>query len=155
MNEIFSLSQFSKIFPNDEVCLEEIKRFRYPQGIFCEFCKRVTKHYKLESRTAYSCEFCRNHLYPLSGTIFEKSTTSLKLWFFSMFLLTITRGKISASKLQEEVGVTYKTAWRMRHLIIQLMKQNHSDLLEEKEKVLSVSFFNAFELKIIHKQEIS
>jgi len=155
VNKHFTFSDFLTLFPTDDACLEEIKRLRYPQGILCMQCGKITKHYKLHNRTAYSCEFCRNQIYPLKGTIFEKSTSSLRLWFFAMFLLTYTRGKMSVKQLQNEIDVTYKTAWRIRLSIIGLMKQNHADLLEEPEQFITVSFFNAFQLKIVQKQQTS
>ncbi len=155
MNQLFSLSSLSTLFPTEDACLEEIKKLRYPKGIFCFHCNDTTRHYKLQARSAYSCEFCRHQVYPLNGTIFEKSSTPLRQWFFCMFLMVYTRGKISTKKIQSEIGVTYKTAWRMRQRIMRLMKQNHADLLAEPVKVLSVSFFNAFELKIVQKQEES
>ncbi|HEX8690277.1 MAG TPA: hypothetical protein VF729_08540 [Solirubrobacterales bacterium] len=49
----------------------------------------------------------------MKGTIFEKSTTSLQLWFYAMFLMASTRCGISAKQLERELGVTYKTAWRI------------------------------------------
>ena len=155
MAQLFTFHQFNILFPTDDACLEEIKKLRFPKGIFCFVCQRITKQYKLIARTAYSCEFCRSQTYPLSGTIFEKSTTPLRLWFLAMFLMTNTRGKLSVKKLQKEIGVTYKTAWRMRFHILRLMKQNFGDLLQEPESVVTVSFFNAFELKIVQKQQAS
>jgi len=62
---------------------------------------------------------------------------------------------MSVKQLQNEIDVTYKTAWRIRLSIIGLMKQNHADLLEEPEQFITVSFFNAFQLKIVQKQQTS
>ena len=60
-------------------------------------------------------------------TIFHKSSTSLHLWFYAMYLMTSTRCGISAKQLERELGVTYKTAWRMFHLIRnQLMTQDET-----------------------------
>ena len=153
MVQDFSLSYVTARFPTEEACLEEIKKLRYHNGIPCTECERITKHYKLQGRPAYSCEYCRHHTYPLAGTIFDKSSTPLRVWFFCMFLMTCTRGKIPIKTLQNELGVTYKTAWRMKLKILQLMRQNRGDLLSGPEKVLSVSFFNAFELKVVQKEE--
>lgn len=69
--------------------------------------------------------------------------------------MSCTRGKISAKQLANELNVTYKTAWRMRKGILALMKQNRADLLSEPRKVLSISFFNAFEVRFVQKQEAS
>lgn len=149
----FTPSQLTEIFPTDDSCLDEIKKLRYPQGIPCGRCYKVTKHYKLQGRLAYACEYCRHQVYPLRGTIFEKSSTPLRVWFFCMFLMTTTRGKMSVKQLQKELGVTYKTAWRMRQKVFRLMKQHRGDLLQEPERTISFSFFNTFELKVVHKQE--
>ena len=150
--------QFYTLFPDDESCLEAIKKLRYPRGIFCIICNMTTKHYKLAKRMAYTCKFCRTQVHPLSGTIFEKSTTSLRAWFYVMYLLIQSRGEISAKQLQRELGVTYKTAWRMRGNIMLLLRQNGGDLLsdqDEDSRVHRWTFFNALELRVVEKQGIS
>ena len=146
-------SHFMSLFPSEEACLEEIKKLRFPQGIYCPFCDSKTKHYKLQRRTAYSCEYCRHQIFPLQGTIFEKSSTPLRVWFFCILLMTYTRGKISIKQLQLELGVTYKTAWRMKKMILKIMKQNKTGLLTDPERTISVSFFNAFQINVVHKKE--
>jgi transposase len=70
----------------------------------------------------------------MKGTIFEKSTTSLQLWFYAMFLMASTRCGISAKRLEHELGVTYKTAWRMFNKIrAQLMEDENDDQLSTDE----------------------
>jgi transposase-like protein len=73
------------------------------------------------SRKSYSCQFCGHHVHPTAGTIFHKSSTRLQAWFYAIFLMSQTRCGISAKQLQREVGVTYKTAWRMFHQIRKLL----------------------------------
>lgn len=121
MNDKFTISQFLKRFPNDEACIEEIKILRYSDGITCPKCGKITNFYKIKGRTAYSCSLCGTHVYPLAGTIFDKTTTSLRLWFYAIYLMAQTRAGISAKQLQRELGVTYKTAWRMFKQIRMLM----------------------------------
>jgi transposase-like protein len=70
-----------------------------------------------QQRQSWTCQACGHHLHPTAGTIFHKSSTSLHLWFYAMYLMTSTRCGISAKQLERELGVTYKTAWRMAHLI--------------------------------------
>lgn len=149
----FSISELAQRFPTDDACLEEIKRLRYPQGIKCVKCNRKTKHYKIKDRTAYSCEYCRNQIYPLSGTVFEKSTTPLRSWFYAMYLISYTWGQISVKEMQKELGVTYKTAWRISNDIKLLMAQNNTDLLSESKKIFSWSILNAIEFKVVHKKK--
>lgn len=109
----YTLKQFQQDFPDDEACLEWLKNNRWPEGIHCKKCKRVTKHYRLRNHPKYSCQFCGNHVSPLAGTILEKSSTSLYNWFYAMYLMASTRCGVSAKQIERETGVTYKTAWRM------------------------------------------
>ena len=157
MENQLTLQHFSSLFPDDSACLEEIKRQRFPHGIYCERCKRFTRHYKLNGRAAYTCKFCRKHVYPLSGTLFEKSSTPLRVWFYALFLMTHSSGALSAKQLQNELGVTYKTAWRMRTYIKMLMEQNDGDLLKDPSireyKEHRWVFFNKLEFTFVQKKE--
>lgn len=113
----FTFNDFLENFPDDKACLAYIKNKRWPDGIHCKKCERVTKHHYATSRRSYCCQFCGNHVHPTAGTIFHKSTTSLVLWFYAIYLMSQTRGGISAKQIERELGVTYKTAWRMCKLI--------------------------------------
>jgi transposase len=120
----YTRNQFDKEFPNDDVCLETVKQQRWPSGlIHCETCETERKHYRVTGRTAYACDRCGHHIYPLAGTIFEKSTTPLRIWFQAMYLMGSTRCGISAKQIQRETGVTYKTAWRMFKQIRSLLSE--------------------------------
>jgi transposase-like protein len=121
----YTIADFNRQFPTDDACLEQIKEDRFPGGVLkCEKCGVDRKHYRVTGRTSYACDHCGNHIYPLAGTIFEKSTTSLRLWFYAMFLMSSTRCGISAKQIQRETGVTYKTAWRMFKQIRTLMSED-------------------------------
>lgn len=58
---------------------------------------------------------------PAAHTILHKSSTPLVLWFYAIYLMSVTRAGISAKQLQRELGVTYKCAWRMFHQIRSMM----------------------------------
>ena len=123
----YTVAQFNTEFPDNDACLEFLKEQRWPDGVTtCSKCKVERKHYRVSGRTAYACDHCGNHIYPLAGTIFEKSTTDLKLWFHAMFQMGSTKCGISAKQIQRETGVTYKTAWRMFKQIRSLMSEEIS-----------------------------
>lgn len=122
--------EFMREYPDDATCLEALWRRRYsPDGVHadCPKCgvSREFKRYETkQQRQSWSCVACATKLHPTAGTIFHKSSTSLHLWFYAMYLMTSTRCGISAKQLERELGVTYKTAWRMAHLIrTELMEQ--------------------------------
>lgn len=112
----YSLTEFQQDFPDDATCLEWLWRERFsPDGhtADCPKCKQPRRFHKVNSRPSWSCDTCGWHLHPTAGTIFAKSSTSLHLWFYALYLMTSTRCGISAKQLERELGVTYKTAWRM------------------------------------------
>jgi transposase-like protein len=118
----YTIADLNREFPNDDACLEYIKNHRWPNGVTkCEKCDIERKHYRVTGRTAYACDRCGNHIYPLKGTVFARSTTSLKTWFYVIYLMVSTGRGIPAKRIQRETGVTYKTAWRTVRQIRLLM----------------------------------
>lgn len=104
-------------FPDETACLEWLKNRRWAGGIVCEKCGCVTKHHLVISRKSYSCQECGHHVHPTADTVFHKSSTPLNQWFYVIFLLASEHCGISAKQVERELGVTYKTAWRMCKLI--------------------------------------
>ncbi|HZQ04486.1 MAG TPA: IS1595 family transposase [Gaiellaceae bacterium] len=107
-------------FPDDRACLDFLWRQMYaPDGhhTHCPKCDRERKFHRVKDRPSYDCDSCGHHIHPLAGTIFHKSATSLHLWFYAMYVMASTRCGVSAKQLERELGVTYKTAWRMFNLI--------------------------------------
>lgn len=118
----YTLNQFTQQFPDDAACLDYIFDQRFPKGGECK-CGKVDTFYRVEARRCYSCANCGHQIHPCEGTIFHKSRTSLRTWFFAMFLMTASKNGVSAKELERQLGVTYKTAWRMGHQIRKLMSQ--------------------------------
>jgi len=129
----YTIKDFDKQFTTDDSCLEFLKQARWPKGVFCQKCQMVTTHYRIPSRKVYSCNFCGSHISPTAGTIFHKSVTPLRSWFHAMFLMASTRTGISAKQLQRELGVTYKTAWRMFTQTRKLMNEGVNPLTGQVE----------------------
>jgi transposase len=133
----FSLMEFNRQFPDDAACLEHLWRTRYsPDGTHAECPKcereRVFKRYATkQGRHSWCCTGCGHFIHPTAGTIFHKSSTSLHLWYYAMYS---TRCGISAKQLERELGVHYKTAWRMFNRIRnELMKDGDHPLAGDVE----------------------
>lgn len=128
----YAVTEFLAEFPDDAACLEHLWRTRHaPDGehAHCPKCDavKVFKRYATkQQRQSWTCTACGHHLHPTAGTIFHRSSTSLRLWFHAMYLMTSTRCGISAKQLERELGVHYKTAWRMFNKI-------RTDLMSEEE----------------------
>ena len=125
----FTLKNFFEKFPTDESCLEYLKEKRYPGGVtYCDKCQQERKHHRVTGRPAYACDYCGKMISPMAGTIFEKSSTPLRTWFYAMYLMGSTRCGISAKQIQRETGVTYKTALRMFKQIRSLLSEGDLQL---------------------------
>jgi transposase-like protein len=117
MTKPLTTTQFFRQFPDDETCLKHLFNVRFGQGYACASCERPSKWFRIKAERAYSCQWCGHHLHPTVGTPFEQTRTPLQLWFYAIHLFTTTRHGVSAKELERQLGVTYKTAWRMSGLI--------------------------------------
>jgi transposase len=114
-----TVKQFFERFASDDICLEHVMDLRYGRTREClnPKCAKPTEYYRLTKRPAYTCKLCGWHIYPCAGTPFENTRTPLQYWFYAIYLFTTTRHGVPAKELQRQLGVTYKTAWRMGHEI--------------------------------------
>jgi len=122
-----TVREFFAQFPNDDACLAHLFDVRYGDDHTCSKCGTSKGWYRLKKVKAFSCQNCGHHLHPMAGTIYEGSTTPLQLWFYAMFLFTKSRNGVSAKELERQLGVTYKTAWRMGHKIREHMARVDGD----------------------------
>jgi transposase len=132
----YTVMEFMREFPDDEACLRWLWQIRCAvdeegKKAFCPKCELDRPFHRVSGRPAWDCDYCGYHMHPTADTIFHKSSTSLHLWFYAMFLVSQTRCGISAKQLEREIGVTYKTAWRMLNKIRnQLMDEQDAEPLE-------------------------
>lgn len=127
MAKQFTVTDFFKRFPDDDSCLEHLMQIRYGFEIDCPKCGKHGKFSRIRKQPAYQCAWCGHHIHPMSGTPFEKSRTPLQKWFYAMYLFTTSRHGVPAKELQRQLGVTYKTAWRMGHEIRKYMADTDGD----------------------------
>ena len=136
MTDKFTIKDFNRMYPDDNSCLEEIFKNRYGDLKVCPNCKKETNFYKVKGRKVYACQYCGYQISPLADTIFHKSSTSLRDWFYSIYLFSVSKNGVSAKELERQLGVTYKCAWRIAKQIRLLFKQNKehlSDIVEIDE----------------------
>lgn len=125
----YTIKQFNEKFPDDDACLQYMFEQIYGFMTACPKCGVVDpKYYRVRSKKAYECKDCGNQISPLANTIFHKSETSLRSWFYALFQFSVSKNGVSAKELERTLGVTYKTAWRMARLIRSLMQQSGNSL---------------------------
>lgn len=116
-----TIRDFQKRFPTEDACLDHLMRTRFGERLTCFKCQKQATYYRVKRRRSYECEHCGYQVYPTAGTPFEKTRTSLRDWFYVMFLFCASRNGVAAKEVQRQLGVTYKTAWRMCNLIRKYM----------------------------------
>lgn len=128
----YTLTEFQREYGDDAACLDWLWRERFSEDgkhALCPKCECERCFYRVKSRASYSCANCGHHIHPTAGTVFHRSSTSLQLWFYAIYLMSKTRCGVSAKQLERELGVNYKTAWRMA-------KRIRRDLMAEEGEPL-------------------
>ncbi|NKB49492.1 MAG: hypothetical protein GKS02_09020 [Alphaproteobacteria bacterium] len=110
--------QFLERFPSDRACLDHLMGLRFGPESTCPKCERTARFHKIRQIPAYACQWCGYHLHPMAQTRFARSRVGLQVWFHAVFLYSCGNNGITARELQRLLGLTYKTAWRMRNTII-------------------------------------
>lgn len=73
----------------------------------------------------------------------EKTRTDLTKWFLAIYLIAHDKRGVSATRLSEELEVTYKTAWLMLHKIRQAMRKRDAEYTLAGIVELDDAFFGA------------
>jgi transposase-like protein len=117
-----TILEFNNEFPTEKAAIDYFLSVRYNDTLTCPHCGATVRVYRYRERAkACHCKNCNNSFSPFSDTIFEKSSTDMRKWFYAVHLILNDKKGISGCQLQREIGVTYKTAWRMLRLIREAM----------------------------------
>ena len=101
-------------FPTEKAVIKYFLKIRYNDVLICPHCgSKVRVQHRNDNLKLCNCHNCNNTFSPFKNTIFEKSSTDLRKWFYAIHLFLNSKKGISGLQLQREIGVTYKTAWRM------------------------------------------
>ena len=86
MYKSINFSEFQKKFSTENRCIKYLIKIRWPNGFCCPYCNSKNATY-IESRRLFQCnnQNCRKQTSITTGTIFEKTRTSLVKWFWMIF----------------------------------------------------------------------
>ena len=115
------LPTFLARFGTDARCRSYLYARRWPQGFCCAGCGHGAAYHH-RKRLIEECAACGKQHSLLAGTIFEQTKTGLARWFLAIWLVTSSKGGISALELQRQMGFgSYQTAWAWLHKIRKAM----------------------------------
>jgi transposase-like protein len=118
----YSMVELFKNYGTEDQCSQALFKWRWPSGFRCPGCG-CGGYCVLKARKLYQCNRCRHQTSLISGTIFEQTKLPLTLWFLAIHLVTQAKTGLSALALKRQLGVSYNTAWSMKHKIMQVMKE--------------------------------
>jgi len=119
-----SMPEFLNRYGSEAKCEAALAAARWPQGFVCPACGCTTHGvFVRSSRHYWQCTACRHQCSVISGTIFESTKLPLTRWFLAMHLLTQSKNNVSALELKRHLGVCYKSAWLMKHKLMEVMRQ--------------------------------
>jgi len=119
----YGIRELSRDFPTNKSCLEFVFDAVHDRRCSCGGVFSLRKN-----RKSFRCGRCKHEIAPLKGTIFEKSSTPLVLWFHAMLLFSNAKSGISAMELKRNLSVTRKCAWRMLSLLRSSLTQGPKKL---------------------------
>lgn len=117
-----SMAGFMEQYGTEAKCHAAAVAMRWPKGFVCPDCGE-TRHCTFERKglTYWQCSGCREQTTVMCGTIFEATKLPLTTWFLAMHLLTQAKNNVSALELKRHLGVRYRTAWLLKHKLMQVM----------------------------------
>jgi transposase-like protein len=129
------LPSFLKRFGTDAKCRAYLVRARWPEGFRCSGCGHC-EAYSHKQRLIEECRSCGKQHSILAGTMFEQTKTGLSKWFLAIYLVTSSKGGISAMELQRQMGFgSYGTAWSWLHKIRRAMIRPGREPLQKRVEV--------------------
>jgi transposase-like protein len=123
-----SLIQVLDYFKNEETCINYLAQQRWGETPCCPHCGN-TKAWKTNRGYTCAAKECGKKFSVISGTIFENTKLSLRLWFATIYLCTAHKKGISSLQLSRDLNVTQKTAWFLLHRVREMLNYNNPELL--------------------------
>lgn len=124
-----SLLQVLDYFKNEETCISYLANSRWGEIPCCPHCGNVGAY---ATNRGYKCKAkeCHKKFTVTTGTIFESTKISLRIWFAAMYLCTAHKKGISSLQLSRDLNITQKTAWFVLHRIREMLNSNQTEQLD-------------------------
>ena len=109
-------------FPDELTAVKHFEQARWKGITKCAYCgsDKVSKR-KKDHR--FTCLNCNKSFSVTVNTMLHKTRIPLRRWLIAFSLVTDAKKGVSAKQLQRNLGVSYKTAWRMGMKMRKLMRE--------------------------------
>jgi len=132
-----SLAEFYAQYGTEQRCEAALEKIRWPNRFHCPRCGH-TEYTRVPQgqQRLYQCRDCHHQTSLRVDTVFQSSKLPLTIWFLAIYLLTQSKNNIAALELMRALGVSYKTAWRVKQKLMWVMSERESErVLTERVEV--------------------
>ena len=116
-----SLAEFLRHYGEEAQCEAAVVKARWPNGFVCDRCQCTRFSPTHNGRKLWQCKDCGYQSSSIVGSVMEHTKLPLTIWFLAMFWMTQSKSGIGALPLMRHLGVSYPTAWLIRHKLMQVM----------------------------------
>ncbi len=122
-----SLLEFMQRYGSEAACERALRKARWPHGFICPQCaasmhSRFVRH----GQRYWQCSVCHRQTSLHAGSVFANTKLPLTSWFLAMYLLTQSKTNLAALELTRHLGVCYRSAWRMKHKLMEAMAEREA-----------------------------
>lgn len=119
-----SLPQLLDYFKEESTGIAYYENLRWNGKPVCPHCGIDKTPYRTNRGFKCSDKDCAKKFTVKTGTIFDNSKISFRIWFAAIFLAGSNRKGISSLQLSRELGITQKTAWFVLHRVREMLTTN-------------------------------
>jgi len=119
-----SLPQLLDYFKEESTGIAYYEQLRWNGKPVCPHCGVDKTPYRTNRGFKCSDKDCAKKFTVKTGTIFDNSKISFRIWFAAIFLAGSNRKGISSLQLSHELGITQKTAWFVLHRVREMLTTN-------------------------------
>ena len=100
-----------------------------PDGVstVCRHCRVMRRFHRVTRRRAYACDHCGTQVYPTAGTFMQGSGLGVATWFAAAWQLMEGDPNVAPRALADELGVSYKTALRIKRKLEEALAPGSAD----------------------------
>jgi hypothetical protein len=110
MTDEVNFEEFSRIYPDKETCFKYLSELKWARGYVCKKCGN-TQYLAGLSPYARRCTKCGYDESVLAYTIFHNSRIPINKAFYILFLVYVSKGRISSYELSKQLDIRQSTCW--------------------------------------------
>ena len=117
-----NLIEISNKFPTELDAVEYFELMRWGSKAKCAYCgsENVGKRNK---DMRFHCKSCNKSFSVTTNTYLHNTRLNTKVWLYAFAIISDAKKGVSAMQIHRNLGISYKTSWRMCHTIRELMDE--------------------------------